>query len=134
MATSDNVVRAGLTPKFKDVDTLVNMLTYRTYTRDEIVIGGAPSDESPQSRLYTAPVPEFSILSTTISANSALKLATFNGPSVFIVVKGEGTLESDDNQHREALSMGSVFFVGASVAVSLQTALKDLVIFRAFCE
>lgn len=29
MALSDNVVRAGLTPKFKDVDTLCNMLTYR---------------------------------------------------------------------------------------------------------
>jgi len=27
MATSDNVVRAGLTPKFKDVDVLCNMLT-----------------------------------------------------------------------------------------------------------
>lgn len=31
MALSDNVVRAGLTPKFKDVDTLVNMLHYRYY-------------------------------------------------------------------------------------------------------
>jgi mannose-6-phosphate isomerase len=29
MALSDNVVRAGLTPKFKDVQTLCNMLTYR---------------------------------------------------------------------------------------------------------
>jgi mannose-6-phosphate isomerase len=29
MALSDNVVRAGLTPKFKDVDTLCNMLHYR---------------------------------------------------------------------------------------------------------
>lgn len=28
MACSDNVVRAGLTPKFKDVDNLVSMLTY----------------------------------------------------------------------------------------------------------
>lgn len=28
MATSDNVVRAGLTPKFKDSQTLINMLTY----------------------------------------------------------------------------------------------------------
>jgi len=28
MAQSDNVVRAGLTPKFKDVDTLVAMLDY----------------------------------------------------------------------------------------------------------
>lgn len=29
MATSDNVVRAGLTPKLKDVPTLVSMLTYK---------------------------------------------------------------------------------------------------------
>lgn len=29
MALSDNVVRAGLTPKLKDVPTLVNMLHYR---------------------------------------------------------------------------------------------------------
>jgi mannose-6-phosphate isomerase len=29
MACSDNVVRVGLTPKFKDVDTLTAMLTYR---------------------------------------------------------------------------------------------------------
>ena len=28
MACSDNVVRAGLTPKFKDVATLCDMLTY----------------------------------------------------------------------------------------------------------
>lgn len=29
MALSDNVVRAGLTPKFKDVETLCNMLHYK---------------------------------------------------------------------------------------------------------
>uniref|UniRef100_A0A7S1KLP5 mannose-6-phosphate isomerase n=1 Tax=Percolomonas cosmopolitus TaxID=63605 RepID=A0A7S1KLP5_9EUKA len=29
MACSDNVVRAGLTPKFRDVDTLVEMLSYK---------------------------------------------------------------------------------------------------------
>lgn len=29
MALSDNVVRAGLTPKFKDISTLCNMLHYR---------------------------------------------------------------------------------------------------------
>ena len=28
MASSDNVVRAGFTPKFKDVSTLTSMLTY----------------------------------------------------------------------------------------------------------
>jgi len=30
MATSDNVVRAGLTPKYRDVNLLINMLTYES--------------------------------------------------------------------------------------------------------
>lgn len=32
MATSDNVVRAGLTPKYRDVKTLCSMLTYKQVT------------------------------------------------------------------------------------------------------
>lgn len=32
MATSDNVVRAGLTPKERDVNTLCSMLTYNLVT------------------------------------------------------------------------------------------------------
>ena len=40
MATSDNVVRAGLTPKLKDIDTLLSMLTYivayRIYLKNKI--------------------------------------------------------------------------------------------------
>lgn len=34
MATSDNVVRAGLTPKTLDVQTLCSMLTYKQVTHD----------------------------------------------------------------------------------------------------
>lgn len=30
MASSDNVIRAGLTPKFKDCEVLCNNLTYKT--------------------------------------------------------------------------------------------------------
>lgn len=37
MALSDNVVRAGLTPKFKDVETLCSMLHYR-YGPPEMLI------------------------------------------------------------------------------------------------
>jgi len=33
MATSDNVVRMGLTPKLKDVEILLGMLTYNQVTR-----------------------------------------------------------------------------------------------------
>ena len=40
MATSDNVVRAGLTPKFKDVDRLCEMLTYSSRSGDEQIKRG----------------------------------------------------------------------------------------------
>ena len=38
MAVSDNVVRAGLTPKLIDVPTLVGMLDYR-YSKLKILFG-----------------------------------------------------------------------------------------------
>lgn len=49
MACSDNVVRAGLTPKFKDKDTLVDMLTY---SRGPVrVLAGEPAGVE---RLYAS--------------------------------------------------------------------------------
>jgi mannose-6-phosphate isomerase class I len=49
MACSDNVVRAGLTPKFKDKDTLCSMLTYKSgYPR---IYEGDQHDEF--TRIYT---------------------------------------------------------------------------------
>ena len=46
MAASDNVVRAGFTPKFKDVKNLVEMLTY-SY---ESVENKMPLQEFPRSK------------------------------------------------------------------------------------
>ena len=45
MALSDNVVRAGLTSKFKDVDTLLRMMTWR-----------APLDETVLARTHSTAV------------------------------------------------------------------------------
>ena len=39
MATSDNVVRAGLTPKHRDVQTLCSMLTYKQVRNHAKLIG-----------------------------------------------------------------------------------------------
>ena len=42
MATSDNVVRAGCTPKWKDIDTLVSCLTYNDGAPDNVESRDAP--------------------------------------------------------------------------------------------
>lgn len=58
MAASDNVVRAGLTPKFKDVKTLSGMLTYET--GKQWVIEGKPCAGG-KGIEYNPPVEEFAV-------------------------------------------------------------------------
>jgi len=59
MAASDNVVRAGLTPKFKDVKTLCTMLTYEI-GRDWIINGTPFANGTGLS--YDPPVEEFAVI------------------------------------------------------------------------
>ena len=60
MAASDNVVRAGLTPKFKDVETLTSMLTY-VDGPPHIVTG---EEIGPNVFRYVTPVKEFLVSHT----------------------------------------------------------------------
>jgi len=87
MATSDNVVRAGLTPKFKDVDTLVEMLTYGA--RAPTVLTGEVVDGC--TRSYPAPVPEFVLQCTTLPADDSVgeyTLPPIPSGAVIMVVAG----------------------------------------------
>lgn len=61
MASSDNVVRAGLTPKFKDIDTLVNMLDYQPQHADQLKFVPTQCEKDPCSLLYNPPVDDFSV-------------------------------------------------------------------------
>jgi mannose-6-phosphate isomerase len=57
MALSDNTIRAGLTPKFKDVSTLCESLTYRMY--DPPIFQPMALPEGAQE--YAPPVEEFAV-------------------------------------------------------------------------
>lgn len=92
MACSDNVVRAGLTPKFKDVDTLCSMLTYAC---------GAPTVNRGDAldactREYRVPVPEFVLQRTELSATArasdgphGYELPPAASAAIIVVVDGE---------------------------------------------
>lgn len=60
MACSDNVVRAGLTPKHIDVPTLVEMLDYNSYTKEQLLF--SPQLEDPNSCVWRPPVPDFAVV------------------------------------------------------------------------
>jgi mannose-6-phosphate isomerase len=148
MASSDNVVRAGFTPKFKDVDTLTTMLTYSYAPISEQkmeptdyphVRHNAPAySSSSSSLLYNPPIPEFAVVRTALNKTGAK--ATFDpidGPSIILCTKGKGTISVGPKE--EKIEEGYVFFVGATaeVVINSETDAEDgegLVTFKAFCE
>jgi len=90
MACSDNVVRAGLTPKFKDVDNLVNMLTYSM--GGPSIDAGAYDTENDNVIRYTPPCPEFEVMLITIDPGEELEYPNPGVPSVLIILEGSGEL------------------------------------------
>lgn len=65
MANSDNVLRAGLTPKYIDVDELMANLTFAEKPASELLI--APTQQSHALR-YPVPVEDFAFAIHTLSA------------------------------------------------------------------
>ena len=88
MAMSDNVVRAGLTPKFKDVDTLVNMLTYSQ--GGPSIDAGYPLESDKRILRYTPPVPEFEVMILNCEPGDTINLPIAEH-AVFIIVEGTGS-------------------------------------------
>lgn len=128
MATSDNVVRAGLTPKPKDVETLVQMLTYNSYGPADIRISGKRIDEF--TVVYETPIPEFDLQRITVPAGQGYNCAGLAGPSLMVVV------DEDGQQGRRVSGVecltGSVLFVEPNEAVSIESGPGSIIIFRAY--
>ena len=61
MACSDNVVRAGLTPKFKDIPTLCSMLNYIGKSAEENKFSSVVDSKDPFSIIFNPPVPDFTL-------------------------------------------------------------------------
>ncbi|MFL7795039.1 MAG: mannose-6-phosphate isomerase, class I [Anaerolineae bacterium] len=84
MANSDNVVRAGLTPKFKDVETLVDILTYEMGP-PPIIEGDADAAEI----VYRTPAPEFQVSRLRMQPGQERADSTGGGPQILLVTAGE---------------------------------------------
>ncbi|KAF9352280.1 Mannose-6-phosphate isomerase [Mortierella sp. NVP85] len=121
MAASDNVVRAGLTPKFKDVEVLTQMLTYQAKSSaDQLLNGVSCAPHSPHSLLYDPPIEEFSVILTKLDHdNDKESLQGTEGPSVVIVTNGKGVIRSE-KASEVPVEAGNVLFVGANVPFSIE--------------
>ncbi|KAK3116254.1 Mannose-6-phosphate isomerase [Teratosphaeriaceae sp. CCFEE 6253] len=144
MAASDNVVRAGFTPKFKDVPTLTGMLTYSyaPIAEQKMVPGdyslcrmnSAAYSSGSTATLYDPPIEEFSVVRTALKAKGAkVTFEGIEGPSIVICTQGSGTIAVGPKV--EEVKEGWVYFVGATAELVIEsTAEKEMVCFKAFCE
>ncbi|KAK5713971.1 Mannose-6-phosphate isomerase [Elasticomyces elasticus] len=144
MASSDNVVRAGFTPKFKDVGTLTDMLTYsyapiseqkmepRDYERCKL--NDKAYSSSSTAVLYDPPIEEFSVVRAEIkSEGGKVTFEAVEGPSIVICTSGEGRIGVGSKS--EELKEGYVYFVGATAELVVEsTGSGELVVFKAFCK
>ena len=125
MATSDNVIRAGLTPKFRDVDVLCDSLTY-TLGAPEILTGDFIDA---CTKRYVPPFDEFLLDVIAVEPGCAYGVAPREGPSIWIVHRGaadftafrEGDGENADAAERRVVRIepGAVLFVEAGESCAL---------------
>jgi len=112
MACSDNVVRAGLTPKLKDVPVLVQSLTYRAGAPDVMNPPVNVEQEGTQwQRFKPEAVQDFQVDTVQVEAGKAFQIEASKGPRIILVLQGDAnaTLSGAKN----SLVKGSVLFVTA---------------------
>jgi mannose-6-phosphate isomerase len=143
MASSDNVIRAGFTPKFKDVGTLTSILTYNYAPPEEQTLDPTPYPyctlnakaytKGSTCELYDPPIEEFSVVRSTLGDKCKVTLDGMQGPSIFICTQGTGTITVGPKT--EEVKTGYVYFAGATAVVVLEgQGDEEFVTFRAFCE
>ncbi len=121
MANSDNVLRAGLTPKYIDVPELMKHTSFEEVIPE--IMMGIPVNEGEVS--YPCPIPDFGI--SKINLNADFKYHTkANSLEMLIITEGELTINAN-------LSFGKgeavVIFPGAEYQLKTNT---NAVLFKAF--
>ncbi|KAH9746783.1 Mannose-6-phosphate isomerase 1 [Citrus sinensis] len=126
MATSDNVVRAGLTSKHRDIQTLFSMLN-RRQGFPQILKG---ISLNPYTTRYLPPFEEFEVDCCVIPQAASLVFPSVAGPSLFLFISGNGTLSAGFSKE-QIVEEGEVLFVPAYMEFTIASQSKELHLYRA---
>jgi len=120
MANSDNVVRAGLTNKYKDVKTLLNIIRY-DFEKYKIINEESESGEV----FYKTSADEFEIILNEKKIDFSKKYINENKPLIVLVLKGLLKIKNDKNAFEENYKKGESFLVPAVVKEFELTCLEE---------
>ena len=112
MANSDNVVRAGLTNKFKDVAALLDIVRY-DFAECPVMQAGPESGET----TYRTTAKEFEVSRFGQTESFHRQFESDDRPGVFLITNGSMDVRwnSEDGWHAAKFSAGESFFVPASL-------------------
>lgn len=126
MACSDNVLRAGLTPKFKDIETLCSMLDYEASNVDRFRILWQRIDEFCEECI--PPVPDFAMARIALPSGNSYKVPKRSNASILVILQGQAHLEDSGE-----FSFGQILFAKANQQLVLQSrGPSDVIIYQAF--
>lgn len=131
MSLSDNVVRAGLTPKFKDVETLLNMVTYRDDLLATLVNEGTRINQT--MVMYDPPVEDFKVYEVEGACGSASDLPLeLPNASICLCTTGSFKVEFQCTSPQvQEICQGQSFFVRANTMLKVLAADEDAKLFIA---
>lgn len=135
MACSDNTVRAGLTPKYIDVNTLCEMLNYIPASASSKIFPLVQDPSDSCVSIYDPPVPDFSVLRIQIpSSVNQYTVSSIDSASILLVIKGEAVASSAAALSEMNITRGSVLFIASNECISLDISSSDgMLLFRACC-
>lgn len=133
MACSDNVVRAGLTPKFRDVGTLCTMLLYNLNLPAINTGIQVLSNSSKRTRMYAPPnqFHEFMVLSTQFTADERSEvedLQSLDDGSILLSTLGDASVMINGTQY--LLEQGNSLFIPSHVSGTITSLSGELKLFR----
>ncbi|KAH7888635.1 mannose-6-phosphate isomerase [Phlebopus sp. FC_14] len=131
MANSDNVIRAGLTPKPRDIERLLDCLTYKAGPWSNHQIKWTPFCSSDITHSYDPPIPEFTVLEVKLQRAGTETHDAINGPSIAIATGGSGCVKWAEKSLD--LEEGNVVFIGAGANIAFHTS-SGLTVYRAYVE
>ncbi|HCK99276.1 MAG TPA: mannose-6-phosphate isomerase, class I, partial [Candidatus Marinimicrobia bacterium] len=124
MASSDNVIRAGLTPKYQDIPTLTTILDYSPNSV-QIVKPEIVGNEIQ----YPTFTPDFAISQITFGSASR-KFTTGNKIELLLAVEGNGSIQWGNQELRLSFHKGQSLIIPAAVPEYSIISDKSLSIFK----
>ncbi|CAF0976983.1 unnamed protein product [Rotaria sp. Silwood1] len=126
MACSDNVVRAGLTPKFKDISTLIDMLDYQPLTIEQTKFFGKKISENiiQFDPRQVSNIDDFIV--EEIKGKNGL-INAIDKPSLIVIIQGQGTM----NEGKISFNEPSVFLIDKQTSIDFKSN-NDILAYRAY--